>query len=410
NWRLRGKDGIKEKKYDTQKKRPTLKRRFLMSIILHEIWHNYDHLANLIACLEEVTDPRINRCKKHELVVILLIAILAIFSGAKNWVHVVRFAHDHQQWLHDKIWLPNGIPSHDTFHRVFLLLNPKELRDWLLLWLEVALHDNSDHIAIDGKVIEAWSSKNPFTLINAFSPSSKIVLEQARVPDGNNELTGMDRVLDTLNLKGKVITIDAMGTRKLFVKKIITRGGNYILPVKLNNRLLCEDINLFLHTLAQGEHEEIAYKYHETIDYKHGRKETRKCYSTEYIDWIYQKKEWANLKSITLIESKVENKGTCTNNRRLFISSLPADPKRILGYVRAHWSIENHLHRSLDVNFNDDQRSLRKGHGAQNFNFLSAFVNSLLTRKPSCFSLENKLRRGNSDPNFILDTLMNPGF
>lgn len=381
-----------------------------MSIILHEIWHNSVHLANLIACLEEVADPRIDRCKKHELVAILLIAILAIFSGAKNWVQVVRFAYDHEQWLHDKIWLPNGVPSHDTFHRVFLLLNPKDLKSWLLLWLEVALHDNSDHIAIDGKVIEAWSSKNPFTLVSAFNPSSRIVLEQARVPDGNNELTGMDRVLDTLNLKDKVITIDAMGTKKAFVKKIIARGGDYILPVKLNNRLLYEDVELFLRTLARGEHEEINYKYYETVDYDHGRKEVRKCYSTEYVDWIPQRKEWANLKSITLIESEVESKGRYTHSRRFFISSLPADPKRILGYVRAHWSIENHLHRSLDVNFNEDQRILRKGHGTQNFSFLSAFVNSLLTRETSNLSLENKLRRANSDPNSILDTLMNPGF
>lgn len=381
-----------------------------MSIILHEIWHNSVHLANLIACLEEVTDPRIDRCKKHELVVILLLAILAIFSGAKNWVQVVSFAHDHKEWLHEQIWLPNGIPSHDTFHRVFLLLNPKELKEWLILWLEVALHDNSDQIAIDGKIIEAWSAKNPFTLINAFSPSSRIVLEQTRVPDGRNELTGMDRVLDTLNLKGKVITIDAMGTRKMFVKKIVARGGNYVLPIKLNNRSLHEDISLFLHALVKGEHEEIEYEYYETIDYQHGRKETRRCYSTEHIDWIYQKKKWTNLKSISLIELEVENRGKRSKNIRLFISDLSADPKRILGYVRAHWSIENHLHRSLDINFNDDQRTLRKGHGAQNFNFLSAFVNSLLTRENSNFSLENKLRRRNSNPNVILDTLINPGF
>lgn len=381
-----------------------------MRIILHEIWHNHVYLANLIACLEEITDPRIDRRKRHELVAILLIAILAIFSGAKNWVQVVRFAHDHEEWLCQQIWLANGVPSHDTFDRVFIRLNPKEVRDGLLLWLEFALHDNGDHIAIDGKVIEAWSSENPFTLVSAFSPSSRIVLAQIRVPDERNELAAMDQVLDDLNLKGKVVTIDAIGTRKTFTKKIVKKGGDYVLPVKKNNRFLYEDIGLFLRTLARGGHHEIKYNYFETIDYDHGRKEVRRVYSTAYVKWIPRRKEWANLQSITLIELEVQGKGRYENGSRLFISSLPADPKLILKYVRGHWSIENHLHRSLDVNFNEDQRTLRKGHGTQNFNLLTSFVNSLLTRQNTDLSLENKLRRANSDPNSILGTLMNPGF
>lgn len=263
-----------------------------MRNILHEIWHIQVHLANLIACIEEIRDPRIERGKKHDLVAIILISILAVSSGAKNWVEVVEFAHDHAKWLRSQIWLPNGIPSHDTFTRVFTNLPANEFKGWLLLWLEVALESRGDHIAFDGKIIKCWTADNPFTLVSAFCTSAKIVLEQARVPSGKNELAALDRVLSALNLKGKVVTIDAIGTNKLLVKKIVEKGGDYVLPVKLNHPLLYEDITLFMNTLADGGHEEIEYDYYETHDHAHGRTEIRRCFSTNYIAWLPQRKEW----------------------------------------------------------------------------------------------------------------------
>lgn len=367
-------------------------------------------LATLFACLEEITDPRINRRLDHPLITVIMIAICAHIGGANNWVEVEDFGKNHVDWFATFLNISNGIPSHDTFNRVFSILDHFELKFWLLLWLEDVICKSGTQITIDGKVIKAWSSKDPLTIVRAWSAASKIVIDQVRVAPERNEITAIKKLFTTLDLKGKVVTIDAIGTQRKIVATIVEKNGDYLLPVKTNQNSLHADISMFMDSLMNDEFDNISYDYCRTVDNDHGRFEVRRCYTTDCIDWLPQKNNWKNLKSISVIELYSERRGKASINKRYFISSLPPKADVILSTVRNHWSIENQLHYSLDVNFLEDRSTIRKGFGPQNFSLLRSFVASLLCNAPSTGSIKTKRTRANCNFAFLLAILVNTGF
>lgn len=367
-------------------------------------------LANLILCIEEISDPRIDRNLEHPLVTILMIAICAHIGGANDWVEIQHFGKLHIEWFATFLDVSNGIPSHDTFGRVFSMISNFELKFWLLLWLEDVLCKGGQQISLDGKVIKAWSSKDPLTMLNAWSTASRAIIGQIRVAPGHNEITTIKKMLKLLNLKGKVVTIDAIGTQKEIAASIVEEGGDYVLPVKRNHPTFHDDVKLFMDSVVDGQFDYVPYDFDKTLDKDHGRIETRLCYSTGYIDWMHQKKDWSHLKSLTVIEIKVEKNGVTSNHRRYFISSLEPNAPKILSIVRNHWGIENYLHRSLDVNALEDRSTIRKGSGPQNFSLLRCFVASLLSNSPFSGSIKhNKTQASHSFP-FLLGILLNKGF
>jgi predicted transposase YbfD/YdcC len=367
-------------------------------------------LATLFACLEEITDPRINRRLEHPLITVIMIAICAHIGGANNWVEVEDFGKNHVDWFATFLNISNGIPSHDTFNRVFSILDHFELKFWLLLWLEDVICKSGTQITIDGKVIKAWASKDPLTIVRAWSAASKIVIDQVRVSPEHNEITAIKKLFTTLDLKGKVVTIDAIGTQRKIVATIVEKNGDYVLPVKTNHSNLHADISMFMDSLMNDEFNNVSYDYCRTVDNDHGRFEIRRCYTTDYIDWLPQKNNWKNLKSISVVELYSERKGKASLNKRYFISSLPPKADVILSTVRNHWSIENQLHYSLDVNFLEDRSTIRKGFGPQNFSLLRSFVASLLCNAPSTGSIKTKRTRANCNFAFLLAILVNKGF
>jgi len=379
------------------------------SIHLLNIQQN-KRFSNLIECLCEVTDCRIERCKKHDLINILMISICAILGGANNIVAIAQFGEDHCEWFDAFLDLRNGIPSHDTFSCVFERIHPKELQFWLWIWLEGASSEIPEHISIDGKVLKAYASKNPLCIVRAWVHELQMVACSVKVRKKTNEIKAIPEILELLNLKGKIVTIDAIGAQKDIVKIIRRRGAEYLLVLKGNQHQFYKDVRDFMVDVSEENFENVYYTYYKTKDKNHGRYEIRECWSTEQINWLEQKREWKDLKSISMIKSTVTRNGKITISRRCFISSLPADAKKILSLVRAHWNIENQLHWGLDTDFCEDKSTIRKGHGPLNVSLIRSLGITLLKNSPINRSIQGKRALITCNLGALWKTLLNWAF
>lgn len=379
-----------------------------MSNILGKNLTRNSSFVTLMDCINEIPDPRINRMKKHPLDAIVLLALCAIIGGANTWVAIEEFGLVHYEWFKKILHLPHGIPSHDTINRVFLLLDSEALTVWFWVWLEKICTPDCKQISIDGKIVKAWKSKHPLTILRAWGSDCKLVLGQMKVPHATNEITAIPRLLDMIYIKGKIVTIDAIGTQKSIVTKIVARGGDYLLPVKSNQFHLFGDLKLFLDDLVSDKFHDVKYTYHETEDWGHGRHEIRRIWATEDVAWFDEKHLWAKLKSIAIVETARTIKEKTSVSRRYFITSLPADAQNILRYIRNHWGIENGPHWAMDLIFEEDRSTVRRGNGPQNFSLLRSLGFSLLKNESSKGSIRAKRCRASYQFNFLMKTLLNP--
>lgn len=377
-----------------------------MSNIPSALLHANHRFATLIDILQEIHDPRINRGKRHPIVSSILIAICATIGGANSYLAIEQFGKDHLDWFAELIDIPNGIPSHDTLTRIFSLIDHRELAGWLLLWLSDCSNENDDCISIDAKTIKAQSFDHPLSILRAWSSRQCMVLAQTKVRSDSNEITAIPQLLRMLDLKGKIVTIDAIGTQKTIVRQIVDQGGEYVLPVKGNQHNFYNDLKLYLDDMIEGSFGNI-FTYQETLDKGHGRLEKRRSWSTDNIEWLTQRKEWAKITSITVIESECYKKNEISIARRYFISSLPAEAHNILRIVRNHWNIENQLHWGLDVVFEEDRSTVRQGFGPQNIAIIKSVAFSLLKREPSNFGVKIKRSRANCNMPYLTKVLLN---
>lgn len=361
--------------------------------------------ASLVECAQQIRDCRAQYKIDYNLWEIIVIAVCAMLAGSDNFVAVEQYGNERKRWLKKYFSIKGTIPSHDTFNRVFGLMRPKDFNHCILKWLN-ELVPQSKIINIDGKIIEGYRSKEPFTLLRAWSCETKSVLSQIRVPFGTNEITAIPMLLDTLEIKDKIITIDAIGAQKKIIKQIAEKGAHYLISLKANQHIFYKDIKLFLDSIIDNEFCNVAYTYHETKDHEHGRIETRRCWSTEAIEWLWQKTLWKNLKSISVIETIAERNGRLTINRRYFISSLTGQASLIIDVVRHHWSIENQLHWHLDVTFGEDKSTIRGAFVIQNFSLLRAVAISLLALLPLKMGFAQKRQTLNRRPSLIKKFLL----
>jgi predicted transposase YbfD/YdcC len=390
-------------------KQSNLKKGMNMSNIPVSSLHDNPRLATLFDSLHQVEDPR-SRNIKHPLVSILFIAICATVGGANDFVAIEQFGIAHMDWFVQLIQLPFGIPSHDTFNRIFSLICNVQLNSLLLLWLADCNATFDEQISIDAKTVKAQSSGCPLTILRAWSSKNSSVLAQMKVNQCTNEISVIPKLLALLDLKGKVVTIDAIGTQKKIVDQIVEGGGEYLLPVKGNQGTLHQDLKVFLDDLSDGAFDHhVGYTYHETIEKGHGRIEIRRCWATDCVGWIQQKREWEKLTSIALIEVKIIKKGKVSCGRRYFISSLSADAQRILATVRNHWSIENQLHWSLDTTLEEDKSTVRKWHAPLNIATIKSVAFSLLKKMDSNLGIQAKRKWANCHFYTLLSILINPG-
>ena len=330
----------------------------------------------------ELKDPRVERTREHVLEEILLIAIAAILSGANGWNEIENYGKAKIDWLRTFLTLPSGIPSHDTFNRVFQALDPQELEKGFVAWVtSIARLTAGEVVAIDGKALKGTrqAGKALVHMVSAWANSNNLVLGQRKVDDKSNEITAIPKLLQALELGGTVVTIDALGCQKAIAEKIVDKKADYILAVKENQPLLRDDIEDSFRMLA-------ADTVAEEIDCGHGRVERRACSVLGDLSLLDKPCEWVGLRSLVRIQAERFHKltGKTEQETRYYISSLPSDAVRLNQLVRQHWGIENKLHWVLDVAFAEDLSRKRSGHAAQNFSVLNRIALNLLKQDKTC--------------------------
>lgn len=333
----------------------------------------------------ELDDPRMDRTKRHKLLDIILMTICAVLCGADSWVDVEEFGVIREKWLRTFLELPNGIPSHDTIGRVYRMIDGKAFGRCFVNWVQTLAGLTSKVIAIDGKQIRgSKGEQGPLTLVSAWAGENKLVLAQERVSGKSNEITAIPALLELLDLKGKVVTIDAIGTQTKIAQQIIAAGGDYVLAVKRNQGKLWEHMRfIFEADKAQG-FRDAPYDYAETVNKGHGRIETRRSWSVsdpEYLQGISQ--DWPSLRSLVFIESARRIGEKEEHSLRYFITSMEGKAHEILSVQRAHWGIENSLHWVLDIVFNEDRCRVRKDNAAGNFAIIRKMALNLLRQDKS---------------------------
>jgi predicted transposase YbfD/YdcC len=331
-----------------------------------------------------IPDPRQAWKVEHDLVELLVVAVNAVLVGADTFVEIELWAKEKLEWLRKYLRLANGIPSQDTFGRLFGLIDAKEFEAAFRRWVSGILPAlGAEVVAVDGKTSRRSGGVDATALhlVSAFAAGAGLVLGQRATEATSNEKTAIPELLSVLALGGCTVTIDAIGTQANIAQAVCDRGADYVLAVKDNQPKLAESIEDFMADfVAQPQH--TPHSFWESVEKDHGRLETRRCYAFAQLDCLYKAQQWPELKSFVVIDSERSLPGKTTRERRLYISSLAADAQRIAQAVRAHWSIENRLHWCMDVIFQDDQMRARTGHAAHNLAVLKHITLNLIRLDP----------------------------
>lgn len=366
----------------------------------------------LFESLTKVEDPRREHQKFHSLKDILVISICAVICGVEHWTEMEEFGEAKQEWFGSFLELKNGIPSHDTFRRVFMLLDNIKLKEIFIDWIGAAVSlSKGALVSIDGKNLcgsrEPSKGKKALNVVSAWASEVSVVLGQVACEEKSNEITAIPELLRILDLEGCIVTIDAMGCQKEIVKEIVKKKADYVISLKGNQGNLHHDIKEYVDWAERIGFKDIKYEYCETIEKDHGRIETRRCYVTEDIDWLEDKEAWENLKSVVLVEAIREVIGGAkTLERRYFISSLEANAEQALRAVRGHWAIENSLHWCLDIGFREDDCRVRETKSAENLATLRHIGLNLLKQEKSCkLGIKSKRKKAGWNEDYLLKVL-----
>jgi predicted transposase YbfD/YdcC len=315
------------------------------------------------------------------LLTLIVISLCGTIAGADTWEEIVQFAHDRRDWLARFLDLSEGIPSHDTFGRVFAALDPVAFQKCLLAWVQ-RLHEvtQGQVIAIDGKVArEAMAragDQGPLTLVSAWATANHVCLGQVAGAAGSNELGALPKLLELLNLHEAIVTLDALGCQKDIVSQIVEQGGDYVIAVKGNQEKLEAAVHAAIGAAIESE---VQLPTINRLEQKHGRQERRLYTVLEVPDDFAELAQWKGLKSLVMVAREyVDAKGEPHTGVRYYISSLPAQVKRIAAAVRGHWGIENSMHWVLDVAFREDRNRARADHAQANLGILRRTALSLL--------------------------------
>lgn len=355
----------------------------------------------------ELPDPRMERQRLHSLMELLFISVCATICGATSFVDMADFGKAKFDWLKERLELKNGIPSHDTFRRVFSLIEPDAFGACFVGWTE-AISDavGGDIIAFDGKTLrqsfDTATGMSAIHVMNAWSNANDFCVGQMKVDGKSNEITAMPALMKLMDIKGCVVTADALNCQKDIAKQIIDQGGDYVLALKGNHQTLYEDVKLFFEGgISEGF--DVACASYEQNDRGHGRTETRRYFSVavEGLDWLTQKGEWKGLKSIACVESTRRMKDTQSIECRYFISSLESIA-RISRSIRHHWNVENKLHWVMDMDFDEDACRVRVDHAPENFALLRQIAHNLLKKESSKnVSIRRKIKKAGWDNSFL---------
>lgn len=361
--------------------------------------------------LEGIEDTRRKNSVIYPLHEVLFIILTAIICGATTYARIEMFAHSRKEWLKKYLKLENGIPDANTFRYVMMKITPQKVHLMFTEWMKTIIPNAKGVIAIDGKQARRTGDeqKRPLHVVSAFAHEFGLVLGQLACDEKSNEITAIPQLLETLEITGCIVTIDAMGTQTEIAKKIREGGADYILSLKSNQLNLYNDVKLFMDEYCKDSEAKEKEIYAHTLDNSHGRLEKRECYVCNDIGWLNNREKWIDLYGIGMIISTVEEKGRKSEQRHYFIYSchnFTAD--ELMKAKRAHWSIENSLHWVLDMSFREDESRARKDYSAENFNALRQFAYNILKADTSFKgSFPDKQFKCMLEPNFLDSILLN---
>ena len=374
--------------------------------------------AHLIDHFSQIPDPRLDRKKRHLLIDILVISICGGICGADDWVAIESFGHAKHDWFKTFLRLPNGIPSHDTFGRVFSLISPEAFQECFSQWIQaITPHFSGPVVAVDGKTArhsyDTASGKRALHMVHAWATKNRMVLGQYNTEEDSNEIAAIPQLLGALVLKDCIVIIDAIGCHKEIAEQIITQEADYVLTVKANQKKLW--------TYAQqrfaGDEKALLKNPDidawETRDENHGRIEIRRFWATDLLDDYppQAKAAWKGLQSIGMVEAQRQIGKQVSCQRRYFISSLDADALRLGEAIRAHWAVENSLHWVLDVAFGEDDSRIRQGKAAENMAVIRHIAVSLLQQeKTAKMGVKNKRLKAGWDNEYLTKVLSTTNF
>jgi predicted transposase YbfD/YdcC len=360
----------------------------------------------------KLKDPRRRHRRLHPLQDIIVIALCAVIAGAQDWQDIETFGRKRRDWLKRFLALPHGIPSHDTFERVFDRLLPKSFQACFRAWVQaVSAALRIKHVAIDGKTLRGSGSTQlgPLHLVSAWATAQHLSLGQVAVDTKSNEITAIPALLELLDIQGALVTIDAMGCQKAIAQKIVDQGGDYALTVKDNQPHLLEDIQLRLAAAFDTDFVGLEHDTWHKRERGHGREEYR-CYTVLHTtEGIRQATDWAKLTTIGMCTSERTVQGKATTEVRYFIGSRKAGAKFYGQGLRQHWGIENNLHWQLDVNFGEDRNRVKKRHAAENLASLRRLTLTLVQAHPSKLSIAKKRFAAALDTTFLEEILRGDG-
>jgi predicted transposase YbfD/YdcC len=353
-------------------------------------------------------DPRRKHGQQHRFLDIVVITLCAVIAGADSWPQIEAFGQRRHAWLKRFLALPHGIPSHDTFRRLFGALQPQAFQACVRQWL-IALSGalGVEQIAIDGKTLRssanAVSALGPLQLVSAWATQSHVSLGQVAVAADSNEITAIPQLLELLELKGALVSLDAMGCQKEIAERIIAGGGHYVLTVKGNQEQLLQEMQACLQEALDEEHPQLSF--YETEERSHGRVE-RRCYTVlQEVTGLGQRPQWRGLRAMGMCYSERTVQGGTSTEVRYFIGSKKASARYYGRALRNHWGIENNLHWQLDVSFGEDRDRTQERNTAENIALLRRVALTLLKRHPSKDSLVSKRKQAGWDCDFLEEIL-----
>ena len=344
-----------------------------------------DEKKALLEHFADLEDPR-TRQSPHGLMELLLTAICAVVSGADGWAGVALWGRAKLAWLRQFLPFANGVASHDTFGRVFALLDAAKFEQCFIAWMRsVCGAFKGLQVALDGKTVRRSKSsrQKAIHMVSAFAHGLGLTLGQVKTAEKSNEITAIPELLDALLLKGCIVTIDAMGCQKAIAAKIVQQESDYALMVKNNQPGLAAAIEGFFSAAERTGYQGVPHTRAEWIEKDHGRIETRHCIVTDDLSCLEDGHDWPGVKTLVMVEAIREIHGVTSAERRYYISSWLADAERMGTVVRGHWGVENGLHWSLDVAFGEDQARMREGNSAENFSILRRIALNLFRQDKS---------------------------
>jgi predicted transposase YbfD/YdcC len=362
-------------------------------------------LKRYFRCLQ---DPRVRGRTDHRLIDIIAIALCGVIANCDGWSDIVDFAHSRVAWFRSFLQLPHGIPSHDTFERVFAKIDAAAFNRCCVAWLrDVSDLVGLNHLAIDGKTLcgSAASQRKPLHLVSAWATQAKLSLGEVAVEGKSNEITAIPELLKLLELKGALVTIDAIGCQKAIAKHIVDKGGDYLLAVKANQEHLLDDIQATVTHALDGKLPPEQVAMVTTTTEGHGRRERRTCLVITNLEAIRDRQHWPGLTTVGMCLRERTVKGKTTEETHYFIGSGRLGPRRAERALRGHWGIENNLHWHLDVHFGEDRSRIQQRTAARNFASMRKLALCVLKRHPLAKSIPRKRKLAAQNTEFLAEII-----